>query len=160
MDVNRNYMVLLFFCLLCMAGCSASYSVEKAFDSVSATCDGISTSYDGLSASFDSSVSLSTSSEGSPDMAKLRYQNDVEALVVIHLERQDADRAWFQFDLSYLARTHGILDWHILPSTFIAVGKGLKRAGMQQDEKTLKRFFDEKTLRENRDLIFQGYNVI
>ncbi len=133
---------------LMQVGCSISYSLEKSSDSVSA--------------SLDSFTSISTSSSGGEDdkvsAAITVYQEDVAAVTVLYVSRNEKSDE-YQRQVSSIARNHGISDWEQERSTYIGMGKGLRRAGVSQDSITSLPYFssmvDESTTQYSE--LIKGY---
>lgn len=121
---TKQYIYILgVACLsLLQTGCSISYSLEKSSDSVSA--------------SLDSFTSISTSSSGGEDekvsAAISVYQEDVAAVTVLYVSRHEKTDE-YQRQVTTIARNHGISDWEQEQSTYIGMGKGLRRAGVSKD---------------------------
>lgn len=127
---------ILYIGLLCgasmmQAGCSVSYSLEKSSDSVST--------------SLDSITSISTSSSGGSEEVKINatgsvYEEDVAAVTVLYVSREKTTDD-YQRQVAAIAKNHGISDWEQEESTFLGMGKGLRRAGISEDSITNLPFF-------------------
>ena len=102
--------VCVFTLSLVLSGCSISYSLGKSSDSV---------------------TSISDSSSPSDDDEKTAYSQDVRELTVAYIESgQQPDE--YMREIGHIARAHGITDWERLHTTYVAIGEGLKRAGIHQ----------------------------
>lgn len=119
------YIALLLVASLSQGGCSISYSLEKSSDSVSA--------------SLDSITSISTSSSGGEEHEEKKvretatiYEEDIAAVTVLYVSREKNNDE-FQRKVASIAKSHGINDWERENSTFLAMGKGLRRAGVAED---------------------------
>lgn len=116
------YMALLYGFSVLQAGCSISYSLEKSSDSVSA--------------SLDSITSISTSSSpGEEEQVKVTgtlYEEDIAAVTVLYVSREKSNDE-YQRQVARIAGNHGISDWEQEKSTFLGMGKGLRRAGVSED---------------------------
>ena len=88
-----------------------------------------STSSGSLSDSVSSPFESRSSASGGTDSA---YLQDVRE-AVIALAHQGGDLDGLRRGLSSLARRHGILDWGSDALTFLAVGQGLRMAGVSRD---------------------------
>jgi len=108
----RNFL-LVAASLALLAGCSISYSSGKSSDSVTS-----SVSSGGGSKTAGQEISL--------------YTEEVVALTDSYV-RQGKNSVNFQHTITYIARTHGINDWEREESTFVAMGKGLKQAGVSEE---------------------------
>jgi hypothetical protein len=119
------YIALLLVVALSQGGCSISYSLEKSSDSVSA--------------SLDSITSISTSSSGGEESVERKvretatvYEEDIAAVTVLYVSREKNNDE-FQRKVASIAKNHGISDWEQENRTFLAMGKGLRRAGVAED---------------------------
>ena len=123
MNVSRYYSLPIFLVAACMlAGCSISYSSGKSSDSISG-------SFDSISGSFDSSSGGGTTAAP----AATAYAEDVAAATVLYVSSRD-NTEHFQRVISTIARSHGIVDWEQKKLTYTAMGKGLKRAGIVEQQ--------------------------
>lgn len=103
-----------------LAGCSISYSTGKSSDS-------ISTSFDSISGSSGSvgDTAAAPAANG--------YGEDVAAATVLYASsRKNSEQ--FLHTISNIARSHGIVDWEQERGTYAAMGKGLKRAGIDEQQ--------------------------
>lgn len=117
--------------LLLLSGCSISYSGGKSSDSVSAGLDSASGSLDSLS-----SISISTSSgDSAAELANAvrLYMEDVSALTRLYIF-ECGTRLGFQRDLAGLAEGYGIMDWEAEPTTYRAIGIGLRRGEVTAED--------------------------
>jgi hypothetical protein len=126
MFLIRQYKYILFIgCVsLLQTGCSISYSLEKSSDSVSTSLD-----------SLASITSISTSSSGGDEQASSAsdvYEEDVAAVTILYVSREESSDD-YQRQVTSIARNHGISNWEQEQSTFIGMGKGLRRAGVSRD---------------------------
>jgi len=144
------YITLLCATSLIQTGCSISYSLEKSSDSVSA--------------SLDSITSISTSSSGgSEEEAKINatgtvYEEDVAAVTVLYVSREKTTDD-YQRQVTAIAKNHGISDWEQEESTFLAMGKGLRRAGVSEDSITNLPFFRSIAKSSNYSSVITGYKM-
>lgn len=113
-------------------GCSISYSLEKSSDSVSTSLDSLTSL-----TSVSTSLSSSTSSSGGSEDTKVNatgsiYEEDVAAVTVLYVSREKTTND-YQRQVAAIAKNHGISDWEQEESTFLGMGKGLRRAGISED---------------------------
>jgi hypothetical protein len=108
-------------------------SVILVLSLISAGC-----SFSGSSESFsDSSESISDSvssiSESSDSDKEKQYENEVSDYTMAYVKSSQAgaDYNSFQKGLSDIAAKMGIVNWNQDPKTYIAIGKGLKKAGIE-----------------------------
>ena len=134
-----------------LSGCMISYSISKSSESISAS----------LGKSSDSIVSISRSSSPSGNSAQLKeiYQDNVSnftaAAVVTGQSLEDYLR-----EVGRIAASHGITDWERERITYIAIGKGLRRAGVKEVEFGGLEFLEALLVRKQITLeyILEGYN--
>ena len=144
----KQLAVLLTLALIQM-GCSISASVESSSDSVSA--------------SLESITSISTSSSGSSGDEEQKveetgnlYVEDIAALTVLYVSREKTKEE-FQRQITITAQTHGLNDWEQEDSTYTAMGKGLKRAGINEDAITTIAYFGALPSSKYK-LVLKGYD--
>ena len=134
---------------LIVTGCSFSDSSR----SISTSVESISDSVGSLS---DSSGSIA-SSESSTSNREKKYENEVSDYTMAYVKSSQADYNAYLKGLSDIAAKTGIVNWDQDPKTYKAIGKGLKRAGIEgiAYETYKKNFanFDE----ENMQNIQKGY---
>jgi hypothetical protein len=105
-----------------LTGCSISYSVGKSSDSVKSISDSIS-----------DSISNSSGSSDEDDEDKEAYRNDVTQFTLVYAESAGSSRD-FMREIGRIAESHGITDWEREKITFIAIGAGLRQAGVENKE--------------------------
>lgn len=145
-------MLFSLFVLLLMAGCSASYSVDKSSDS-------ISESLDSISASFESFTSISDSSGSGKEevqAALQRFVDDVSGLTLVYVNRKGTAND-FEHQLGALAAGYGIADWEMEPMTFRAIGNGLRQAGLKETGIGNQLFLQSSVMTRGHSLIAEGY---
>lgn len=127
-----------------LAGCSISYSTGKSSDSISTSLDSISSS---STSGGDTAAAPAASS----------YAEDVAAATVLHASSQKNSEQFLQ-TISNIARSHGIVDWEQEMGTYVAMGKGLKRAGVDEQQIAELPYF--RTLVDSADYtrLLQGYH--
>ena len=127
MFLTKQYKYILSIaCIsLLQAGCSISYSLEKSSDSVSTSLDSITSIPTSSSGGEDEKVSATSSV----------YEEDVAAVTVLYVSR-DKTTDEYQRQVTNIAKNHGISNWEQEQSTFIGMGKGLRRAGVSRDSIT------------------------
>ena len=136
LTVVRN-LLLVVAGLALLAGCSISYSSGK---------------------SSDSSVSSFSSGGGEKkaDKASSTYTDDVVAATNLFVS-QGGNEEEFQRRIAFLAGQHGITAWANDDSTFIAMGKGLKQAGIKEDRISTLPYFSTITEGHKHDLLMKGF---
>ena len=137
--IARN-LLLVVITLALLAGCSISYSSGK---------------------SSDSSTSSSTSSSGGDESTKAaeevsHYMEEISAMTVLSVSQQK-DSEEFQRRITDIAISHGITDWEKEDSTFIAMGKGLKRAGVEEESIATLPYVEMFSQSPKYSLILKGY---
>ncbi len=146
-----QYMVFLVCVPLFQTGCSMSYSLEKSSDSVSTSLD-----------SLTSITSISTSSSGSEEekisATGTVYEEDVAAVTVLYVSHEKTTDE-YQRQVAGIAKNHGINDWEQEQSTFIAMGKGLRRAGVSQGSISSLPYFGSMVDRLSYSHVIKGYQM-
>jgi hypothetical protein len=143
------YIGLLCGASMMQAGCSISYSLEKSSDSVSA--------------SLDSITSISNSSSEGSEEAKVNttgsvYEEDVAAVTVLYVSREKTTDD-YQRQVAAIAKNHGISDWEQEESTFLGMGKGLRRAGVSEDSIDNLAFFRSIAGSTHYSKVITGYKM-
>ncbi len=137
LTVARN-LLLVIAGLALLAGCSISYSSGK---------------------SSDSSVSSFSSGGGERKDAEKEngtYADDIVAATSLFVSHGgDADA--FQRQVAFIAGKHGITAWANDDSTFVAMGKGLKQAGIKEDQIANLPYFSTISSGPKYDLLMKGY---
>jgi hypothetical protein len=133
-------------------GCSISYSLEKSSDSVSTSLD-----------SLTSITSISTSSSGGSEEAQVLatgtiYEEDIAAATVLYVGHDKESRV-YQRRITAIARTHGISNWEQDESTFIAMGRGLRRAGVSEGSIGSLPFFRTIVGSPHYSRVISGYSM-
>ena len=133
----RN-LLLVSAALALLAGCSISYSSGKSSDSIT------------------SSVS---SGGGESKQAGKEINNYVEEVIVVTnlYVRQGKNNKAYQRHITVVAGNHGIIDWENEESTFVAMGKGLKRAGVNEDNIASLPYFETIVISSKYALLLRGY---
>ena len=111
---SHRFHVLIALAALTAAACSFSDSSKSISNSVSSP--------------FKSS---SKSSDGD-DPAPTAYLRDVEALS-FGFAGSGGEPEGLLRELGRVALAHGISDWESVPATYLAIGAGLKRAGLDAE---------------------------
>ncbi len=104
----------------CLSGCSVSYSTGKSSDAVSAVLDSVSASSPspGASAAF---------------FEEKTYIRDIAAATVLYVKEQHDD-ALFAHTLAIIATDHGVVDWAGQDLTYTGMGRGLRQAGVAEQQ--------------------------
>ena len=137
-------LLVLFTAISLLAGCSISYSTGKSSDAISASSDSISNSSD----SDDDKTAASTAST---------YVEDVATATVRYASNQKAREQFLQ-TISNIARSHGIVDWEREKITYTAMGKGLKRAGINKQGIATLGYFRTLADKSDYSLVLKGYH--
>lgn len=131
-DLLKKAIALLGILAL-LAGCSFSYSSGKSSDS-----------------SKSSSNSSSPSDTDQKD-AKTAYKSDVSAYTTS--AAKDGNAEDYMRELGSIAKRHGITDWERDTATYNAIGSGLRRAGVTQEEVRDVYFIKDLTAKEKNALV-------
>jgi len=97
-------------------GCSFSYSSDSLSKSSGRSSDSVS-----------SIVSSPSNSSKTTD----KYQQEIQEYTHAYVKSSDADYASFQKGLTDIANSHGVVDWEQDSITYVAIGRGLKKAGLE-----------------------------
>jgi hypothetical protein len=134
----------LFVTFTLLTGCSISYSTGKSSDSISASFDSIS----GSSASGGETAAISA--------ANLYVEDVVAATVHYASNRENSEQ--FLHAISNIARRHGIVDWEREDMTYGAMGRGLRRAGVTEQQIGELPYFHTLTGSTDFKLLLVGYH--
>ena len=171
----QNFFVKFFIIaisLLCVINLSACAEIKEFFAS--------STSYTSLgsasaslgsasasSASSDSSNSISGSVDSTFKSSSKsltgdnQYVNDIADLTYAYVNYAALQNSYksFQNEISEIARRHGIISWENNTKTYIAFGKGLKKAKLTGAHyETIKQLLGDSNYSKMQD-IQKGYNM-
>lgn len=102
---------------LALCGCSFSDSSRSSSDSGSSLSDSASSPSGWLS---DSSKT-----------DKQRYQTDVRDYTAEYTQASSGSLAGFRAKIATLAEKYGIIDWENDQETYVAIGQGLRKAGLK-----------------------------
>jgi len=97
-------------------GCSFSYSSESSSKSSGRSSD---------------SVSSIVSSPSNSSKTGEKYKQEIQDYTEAYVKSSEADYASFQKGLTDIADSHGVVDWEQDSATYFAIGKGLKKAGIE-----------------------------
>ncbi len=130
---------LVFFALIAFAplGCSISESVSKS-----------------ISSPFESSGSSSRSSAG----RGAAYQDDVRDYTEAYV-RSSQNLAQFETGIGSLAEKHGISNWEADSNTWVGIGRGLRKAGINATQLDVYKTNLSKGDAERARYIQQGYDA-
>jgi len=103
-----SYLIVISLALF-LHGCSFSKSSEGSSDSVS------------------SIISSPSNSSKTDD----KYQREIQDYTLAYVKSSEADYASFQKGLTDIANSHGVVDWEHDSTTYVAIGRGLKKAGLK-----------------------------
>lgn len=129
------------------AGCSFSYSSASISDSIAASSQSISDS-------------LSSSSPKDSSPSEQAYREDVRDYTAT-AARSDRTGVDFQSGLAAVAERHGVTNWEADGATYVGIGEGLARAGVDRpgvERWSAELSHDESTAQPVGRLIRQGYD--
>ncbi|MBL0955714.1 MAG: putative lipoprotein [Leptospira sp.] len=104
------------------------------------------------------SKSISSISESEKEKAMNEYKEDIIASVALQI-RYENQKQELENQLSLIAKKHGVVAWRSNPSTYIAIGQGLKQANLSPSEMKL---VTEDISKQNvtvAKLVSKGYNL-
>ncbi|MCW7461732.1 putative lipoprotein [Leptospira limi] len=104
------------------------------------------------------SKSISSISESEKEKAMNEYKEDIIASVALQI-RYENQKQELENQLSLIAKKHGVVAWRSNPSTYIAIGQGLKQANLSPSEIKL---VTEDISKQNvtvAKLVSKGYNL-
>ncbi|MCW7514856.1 putative lipoprotein [Leptospira levettii] len=104
------------------------------------------------------SKSISSISESEKEKAMNEYKEDIIASVALQI-RYENQKQELENQLSLIAKKHGVVAWKSNPSTYIAIGQGLKQANLTPSEMKL---VTEDISKQNvtvAKLVSKGYNL-
>jgi len=115
MHNKRRYACSLLFLIIAviLSGCSFSESSSNSSEG---------------SSNFISSIASSPSKSSNQDE---RYQEEALDYTYAYVKSSAADYESFQKGLAEIAEKQGIVNWEEDPNTYIAIGKGLKKAKLE-----------------------------
>lgn len=145
-NLNRIKAALLALPLLA-AGCSFSDSSRSISDSVGSISDSVG--------------SISDSSDSSKSSKSKKYENEVSDYTQAYVKSAHAedDYSGYLKGLSDIAAKRGVVNWEDDEQTYVAIGKGLKKAGVEGIAyETYKKNFANAD-REHMKDIQQGYDT-
>lgn len=88
-------------------------------------------SFSDSSGSFSDFTSSIISSPSSISDKEKKYENEVSDYTMAYVKSSNADYNSFLKGLSDIAAKIGVVNWDQEPKTYIAIGKGLKKAGIE-----------------------------
>jgi len=119
---------------LALAGAAVGCASSQAAGTGSSVSESLSDSSGWFSDSASSPFESSSASSGGQETA---WRGDVESLTVAFVRSGAAGpelAAGLSGELGRLARAHGLVDWEAVDATWLALGAGLRRAGLAEDE--------------------------
>lgn len=137
------------------SGCSLSYSIDQSSESITQSSDSISVSFE----SFGSISTSSAQTQASVQAALQRFKDDVKGLTRVFLDNDEGSDE-FERELTNVAMNYGILDWEREPTTFEAIGNGLRDGGLHENDIQNISFLQTPTLKENRIRIMEGFQEV
>jgi hypothetical protein len=121
------HLALLTAAVQALSGCSFSASSESFADSSGSLSDSSGSVSDSVSASFKSS------SDSSPTERE-KYERDVRDYTAEFAKSSSTDLETFRVRVGRLAEGHGITNWEEDKSTYLAVGRGLRKANLSKPQ--------------------------
>ncbi|MEI7868927.1 MAG: putative lipoprotein [Candidatus Methylumidiphilus sp.] len=115
---------LLSFALLTAALLSAACSISESSKSSSASSESIS----------DSASSPSSSVPAAKDKKKAGYENDIRDYTAEFVKSSDTNPETFRARLGKIAAKYGVTQWDQDKSTYVAIGKGLRKASLGKSQ--------------------------
>lgn len=103
-----------------LSGCSFSASSESSSDSSESVSDSASSPF---KSSSDSSLT-----------ERQRYERDVRDYTREFVKSSSADMETFRVRMGKLAEKHGISNWEEDKSTYLAIGRGLRKANLSKPQ--------------------------
>ncbi|MGJ4788855.1 putative lipoprotein [Leptospira koniambonensis] len=95
--------------------------------------DSASNSLQSISNAVVSVVSSVSSSSKDSAAEKKGYKRDVENLTAFYLQTGSTRSSEFESDLAELASKNGVINWKNSESTYVSIGRGLKKAGVSEE---------------------------
>ena len=141
----RGIVGILVVAILGINACSFSYSSKSSSASSESSSKIVSSPFTSISGS------------SSPKDKAKQYKNDVEDYTSAYVRSSGGDYSRFRKQLSDLANQYGVTHWEAQPITYIAIGRGLKKAGIKGIEyETFKKNFAAGEYSKMQD-IQEGY---
>lgn len=110
-----------------LSGCSFSTSSESFYDSSKSSSDSSESVSDSASSPFKSSSDSSLTE-------RQRYERDVRDYTAEFVKSSSADMETFRVRMGKLAEKHGISNWEEDKSTYLAIGRGLRKASLSKPQ--------------------------
>lgn len=159
----KNLLIITFLSIS-LSGCFIIELPSKSSDSISRSSDSISKSSDSIQSlgksvkSISGSISsiFTSSSKKDKQAKKESYKTDVVETTVLHLS-SGLDQESYQYDLARIALKHGITNWQNESYTYIGIGEGMKKAGL--DKKDLKKVASDLN-KDVTSLLEQGFSLL
>jgi hypothetical protein len=114
-----NPLFSLIVCTALVSGCSISASSKSSADS---------------SGSLSKSASSPSNSSGGSKDQQSQYSKDVSAYTAEFAVSKNANFDDYRLRISKLAEKHGITAWQDDKTTYLAIGQGLRKAGVNSDQ--------------------------
>ncbi|WP_036095351.1 putative lipoprotein [Leptospira weilii] len=125
--------LILGLTIITLNDCLISDSVSKVIDSLSKSSDSLESLSKSIKSLSTSVSSIFSSSSDDDEKKEKAYLKDVRDLTAMHVENgfQEIE---FKNDLSTLALQNGLTNWKSLRVTYLGIGSGLKKAGVNEDK--------------------------
>ncbi|MBM9501614.1 putative lipoprotein [Leptospira sp. 201903071] len=113
--------------------CFISESISTGINSLSKSSDSLQSLSGSIKSISGSVSSIFSSSSGDDEKKEKAYLKDVRDLTAMHVENgfQEIE---FKNDLSTLALQNGLTNWKALRVTYLGIGSGLKKAGVNEEK--------------------------
>jgi hypothetical protein len=153
----KYFLLLTLTFLINCAAFNAVSTSSQSLDSVSTSLNSVSRALDSVSSISGSLTSISTSSKDK-DKKDSQYRKDVQDLTALSVIQGSSKS--LEMDLQNLAMQNGYLSWKENPNSYLGIGAGLKKAGVQpsQFESFASKY--KQTNPHLHTLLYQGYSQI
>lgn len=115
-----------------LIGLAAIVCLQAGCYSLNWSSESSSNSIDWSSNTVSRSSEWSSDSSSPTDEEPTAYQNDVRDYTAT-FAASDGNLNAFQRDVSAIAEGHGITDWEREQETYVAIGRGLARSGVERE---------------------------
>ena len=119
-----------------ISGCSFSYSSESISRSSNSSSDSVNNSSESSSSSSAADDDRDSDSDSERKDADQDYSSDVRDYTVAYLHASDSDLDGFQSGLGRIAGQRGITNWEEDRLTYVGIGRGLAKTGINSAELT------------------------
>lgn len=141
----------IYFLMILVGSLSLHCAMSQSLNSVSTSSQSLNSVSEALNSVSSISTSLSSISGSVTSAAKSRvvsYESDVETLTYLFI--QSGKNHSFSYEIQQIGLEHGITMWQQEASSYLGIGRGLRKAGLKQND--LDSFF-QKAKFENPQII-------